>query len=142
MSTVLQICLFAIAQGAGDSEPDAEVRCGAASLCVAAKLCGMSVSRPQLLALLGKRAGAADVSLAEIKGAAEELGLACEPASFDSSAQVDLRVPLIVSIRQPLATVANHFVVLYGGGRNYVQVLDYPWQPRIYPRAGFDQLWD
>jgi hypothetical protein len=80
--------------------------------------------------------------MAEIKTAAEKLGLSATPASFNSPAEVDPAVPLIVGIRQPPAAATYHFVALFGGAPSHVQILDYPWQPRVMPREAFGRIWD
>jgi ABC-type bacteriocin/lantibiotic exporter with double-glycine peptidase domain len=137
---LLEVCALAIAADAANAGPESDVRCGAASLCVAARLCGVEVTVPRLHELLGDRAGASDVSLAEIKMAAETLGLTCQPVSLNSVAQVDRRAPLIVAVQRAQSS-DPHFVVLYRGASGLVQVLDYPWQPRLMRPEDLERLW-
>lgn len=118
------------------------INCGAASMCVAAKLCGVDVSPSKVEELFGNRLDADDISMAEIKAAAEQLGMMCQPVSLGSTAEVDHRVPLIVAIRLAGAVKENHFVVLYGGAPDYVKVLDYPWQARLVRPEDLERIWN
>lgn len=138
------LCCFVLASvvsQAGDAQEGApDWQCGPASLCIAAKLCGIALSGDDLVAVFGSRVGADDVSLAEIKAGAERLGLHCRAAKISSAVAIYPRVPAIVSIRGSRADEPNHFVVLYGGDSASVQVLDYPWSPRMMSRAALDTL--
>jgi ABC-type bacteriocin/lantibiotic exporter with double-glycine peptidase domain len=82
-------------------------------------------------------------SYGEIIDAVASLQLKTRFVRLDPHSPGLTRLPLIVAVKRSTASrEADHFVVLYGGNGQWVQVIDYPHMPQWIECSEFAQRWD
>lgn len=116
---------------------ESQFACGANALYVLMKLLGSPKDFSDLAAHLHP-GPAGELSMAQLRDAATELGVRLEGRSVQAREIWGLDRPMIVRLEPALAHLHGHFVVCRSLGRSgFVQVIDPPLTPRIIPAGNF-----
>ena len=119
-----------------------DIACGPHAVALASQLLGKAIPDSQLLAAFDGRLDGQH-EMTQLTKAVRDLGLASRVVNIKSLGLHVARCPLIVLMRDsPEQHQADHFVVLYGNQSNTVQILDYPYAPRVISLASVGKLSD
>jgi ABC-type bacteriocin/lantibiotic exporter with double-glycine peptidase domain len=141
------ICSLVIAiasiyqQGAETDFAKPANHCAVTALSLAGRLAGQPVSADDVVTALHLDSANEPVSLLSLKKAAQEVGLAATAVRLRAAVPRLANAPLVVALDGEQFP-GGHFVVLYGGVDDAVQVLDFPNSPGFVPADQLARTWN